>query len=86
LDPGRLSIFLDGKEVITMPQSKKTPEAIGKELAETVHAFHAEIIRKGLTPVLANSLAEKIAGASSSYSDGHCGDLPRAGKAMSRPG
>jgi predicted Zn-dependent protease len=62
-----------------MPQPTRTPEEIGKTLAATIHAFHAEVIRKGLTPQLANSLAEKVASAAISI-DGNCGEMPRAGQ------
>lgn len=52
-----------------MPEKKdELKKAVG-----TIADLHAELIRKGLSEATAKDIASRIAGAASSFSDGHCG-------------
>ncbi len=58
------------------PPIKPSPEH-GEQAAEILAAFHARLIRKGLSPEAALEIAGRVSSAASSYGDGHCGDLAR---------
>lgn len=61
-----------------MPRYKPVgPEETGSEMATVLVSFHAELLRQGIDKEIAVRLAERVAGAASSNSDGHCGDLMR---------
>ena len=53
------------------------PEEAGSEMATILVSFHAELLRQGIDKEVAARLAERVAGAASSNSDGYCGDLAR---------
>lgn len=53
------------------------PEEVGAEMAAMLATFNAELLNKGIDKELAMRLVERVAGAASSNSDGHCGDLAR---------
>ena len=62
-----------------------TPEEQGIQAAELIGSFHAELVKKGIDKELAASIAAKVVGAASSFLDGHCGDLARAGEEVMNP-
>jgi len=61
-----------------MPQAEKPTSAeAGAAMAGSIVAFHAELVKKGITPELAEKLTLSVAGALSSWFDGHCDTLAR---------
>ncbi|MBE9573309.1 MAG: hypothetical protein IMF11_21990 [Proteobacteria bacterium] len=53
------------------------PEEIGGEIATIFTSLNAELVKKGIKREIAEKLTERVAGAASSYADGHCGALAR---------
>lgn len=53
------------------------PEETGGEMATIFASFNTELVKKGIKREIAEKLTERVAGAASSYSDGHCGALVR---------
>jgi len=62
-----------------------TPEEIGCDIATTLASVHAQLLKKGFEPEIAERIAAHVASAASSNSDGWCGDLARPWDAYINP-
>jgi len=54
-----------------------TAEEVGHRMATMLVSMHAELLKQGFKPEMAERIAAQVAAAASSNSDGNCGDLAR---------